>query len=197
MRPLQLVNLIHEERPEATWLTAAEGEWGAADVVAIEDGRLSGHASVRTELDIEIVAAAAHETGRLMTETWVFVPESLTRAGRHLLPADIGVRVLSPQGRLGIARPATVRNPSVTGWIKALRDGECVALAARLNCLASPGAIEEHGLASHGEDRFKTILTEIFRSRAATSAPPRREFSPLEILRAVRHQFSQEKVIWL
>lgn len=197
MRPNQLIELIQGERPEANWLISTEGEWGPVDVVAIEDGRVSGHAYARNELDIEIIAAAAHQTGRLMTETWVFVPEVLARAGRHLLPLDIGVRILSSKGRLGIARPATVRRPRLSAWIEALREGERSQLAASLQCDAAPHSIESLGLAKHGEERFRLQVTEIFRSRAAAPIPPRRDFTPLEILRAVRHQFSQEKVVWL
>lgn len=197
MRPHQLLRLIQDDRPEATWLIPREGEWGVIEVLAVENGRLAGHAAVRTELDIEILAASAHETGRMMTETWVFAPMTLARVARNLLPVGIGVRVVSPQGRLGIVRPATVRNPPVTGWIMALSDLERVELAAILQCHSTTAIIEEHGLAKHGEDRLKTMLTEIYRRRASAPEPQRREFSPIEILRAVRHQFSQEKVIWL
>ena len=197
MRPHQLLRLIQDERPEATWLIPVEGEWGVIEVLAVENGRLAGHASVRTDLDIEILAAAAHETGRMMTETWVFAPVTLARSARNLLPVGIGVRVISPQGRLGIVRPATVRNPPVTGWIMGLSDAERVELASSLGCPPTPVAIEEIGLARHGEDRLKTMLTELYRRRGSRPEPQRREFGPIEILRAVRHQFSQEKVIWL
>lgn len=197
MKPQKLIQLLKDERPEAEFLTPSEGEWGDIDVVAVEHGRLSGHAAPRDALDVEILAASAHVVGRLMSETWAFIPAGLAASAKEILPIDVGIRVLLPQGRLGIARPATVRMPPVEGWVRALRMAERLKLAAEFGCEPSPPVIQMHGMARRGEDGFRVMLTDIFGARSPFPAPQRRELSAIEILRAVRQQFTNEKVIWL
>ncbi len=196
MRHGELSRILAAEQPGAGILAPNGEEWGGPlDVLCVELGRLSAHVMVLDELELVHVSRFAHLSSRAVTEMWVFTTPALVQRVKSAFPIEVGVRVSFPDGRLGIARPATVRLVDVLAWVYRLTDAEKETLSSELGCSRQAEDLVAVGLETLGDDGLRSRVTRFFGDRCASPPLAAEELDPLQILAAVRRRFDREVVL--
>ncbi len=196
MRHSELSRILAAEQPGAGILAPDGEEWGGPlDVLCVELGRISAHVMVMDELELQLVSRFARLTSRAVTEMWVFTTPVLMQRVKASFPIEVGVRVKFPDGRLGIARPATVRLVEVLAWIHRLTDDEKETLAAEFGCSRHAEDLAIEGLRVLGDDALRQRVTRIFGERCPSPPLAPEELDPLQILAAVRRRINREVVL--
>lgn len=196
MRHSELSAILAAEQPGAGLLAPEGEEWGGPlDVLCVERGRISAHVMVMDDLELQLVSRFARLTSRAVTELWVFTTPALMQRVKAAFPIEVGVRVKFPDGRLGIARPATVRLVEVLAWIHRLTDDEKETLAAELGCSRHAEDLAAEGLRVLGDDGLRQRVTRFFGERCPSPPLTSEELDPLQILAAVRRRIHREVVL--
>ncbi len=196
MKVAELHALLRDENPGAGITGPTGREWGGKiDALMIETARLSAHILIRDESELNAAVRHGQWISMSMTETWVFTRPALVRTVLASISSCAGVRVTLPDGRVGIARAATVRDVDVTAWILRLHEAEMVTLSNILECEGDPYQIAKEGLAQMGDDGLKALVSSIIGGRCICPPLPPADLDDRKLLAAVRRRLHHEPVV--